>query len=76
MQVRIRGRKISCMEIVLKKKFKGHKVESLVSRYSVPVNETTKTQLEKLKIERNLDVNGMLRDFIDVLIKQAHPSAD
>lgn len=58
----------------LKKKIR-HKHSSIVARYSVPVSESMRETLASLKEQKEIDVNGMARDFFEALIKQAsaHP---
>jgi len=54
------------MELILKKNKEG----SLNTHYTVAVSSQTKEKIERIKRERHVDVNEMLRQFMQNLIKQ------
>lgn len=46
---------------------KNHTIRAM---YGVPVTEETKALLDQIKRDNRIDVNGMTRDFFNVLLKE------
>lgn len=43
--------------------------------YGVPVSKDMKSSIDKLKLEKNIDVNAMTRDFLSKVIRLASGEA-